>query len=494
MELARRDKTKTPPTDATVREALAGWYDVATLDLLKDSPVNCLLVTWSAGADSELERRQQRLVKAYAGEAHKRGVAVLGVVYAGSDPSKFVPAAADAQLDGLVLDGEFSGEAALVGQLEKALASANSTAFVIPIVQAAASARKAKGRVSAVRGVSPGSRNLADMGIRSGPSTEPWIESNIWVVRSFRLGSGWRPVWIGQQPDAGSVEDYARCVADAAVAGGRWIVALDEGLRAKLRRNDPSALATWQRIGAVLKFAEDHAEWRSFEPYGNLGIVLDTASENADISDEYLNLVARRQVPYRLIGRSQLSARSLAGFRAVLAAELSAPTEAERSALKAFAENGGLVVAGPWWGNPPKDDSYAEIPLGKGRVAVYKDPDPESVARDMRDLLSSSVAGVVAFNVPSVITYASSGGSGKPLLVQLLNYSNSPATAITIRVIGSFRTAHWYTLDAAPSDLSISSAEGHTDVTIPKLSLWGGVLLEQREVREHKSTKQGDVL
>ena len=41
----------------------ANWYDTATLDLLEASPVNCLLVTWSAGSDAELERAQQRLVK-----------------------------------------------------------------------------------------------------------------------------------------------------------------------------------------------------------------------------------------------------------------------------------------------------------------------------------------------------------------------------------------------------------------------------------------------
>jgi hypothetical protein len=194
------------------------------------------------------------------------------------------------------------------------------------------------------------------------------------------------------------------------------------------------------------------------------------------MADEYLKLVARRQVPYRLIVRSELSAASLAGFRATLATELDPPSDAERKVLKAFAENGGLVVAGPSWGNPPKDEPFAEVPVGKGRATVYKDPDPESVARDMRDLLSHKEAGFAAFNVPSVITYASSGG--KRLLVQLLNYANSPATAITLRVSGNFKTARLFTPDAGPLNLSMNAADGQIDVTIPKLSLWGGVLLE----------------
>ena len=476
VELEQRARAKTLPADAAVREAIASWYDTATLDLLEGSPVNCLLVTWSAGADAELERTQQRLVKAYTSEAHKRGVAVLGLVYPGSDPSKFVAAASDARLDGLVLDGEFPG--GFAEQVREALASANSAAVVIPIVKDAASGRTARRPVLAVEGVSPNARNLSDMGIRGAPSSESWIESNVWLVRSFRLGQDWRPIWISYQPDRGTAGDYARFAADAAVAGGRWILALDDGLRAKLRSKDATAVATWRRLGAILQFAEDHAEWRRFAPYGNLGVILDTSGADPDMADEYLKLVARRQAPYRLIVRSELSALSLAGFQAVLATALAPPTEAERRILRAFAEKGGLVVAGPSWGDPPKDQPYAETALGKGRVAVYREPDPESIARDMRDLLSQEELGVVAFNVPSVITYASAGDSGKRLLVQLLNYSNSPAEAITIRVAGAFQSARLYTPEAASSSLVIRREEGHTDVSIPKLLLWGGVLLE----------------
>jgi hypothetical protein len=474
LELYQRAKAKMPPADTAVRETIANWYDPATLHLLEGSPVNCLLLTWSAGADAELELQQQQLVKIYTTEAHQRGVAILGLVYPGADPSKFVAAAAAARLDGLALDGEFP--VGFIEQVTRALASSNSHMVAIPIVTAAASVRTAEGPVPAVEGVSPSARNLSEMGIRGAPSSEPWIQSNVWLVRSFRLAPVWRPVWIGYQPDGGTAADYARSVADAAVAGGRWIVALDDGLRAKLSRQDSAAVATWHGIGACLKFAEDHAEWRSFVPFGNLGIVLDTAAKDPEMADEYLKLVARRQVPYRLIVRSELSAASLAGFRAVLATELAPLSEAERKVLKAFAENGGLVVAGPSWGDPPKNEPFVDIPVGKGRATVYKDPDPESVARDMRDLLSHKEAGFVAFNVPSVITYASSGG--KRLLVQLLNYANSPSTAITIRVSGSFKTARLFTPGAVPLNLDMKAADGQIDVTIPKLSLWGGVLLE----------------
>jgi hypothetical protein len=480
LEVARRVQDKTLPADPAVREAIARWYDAETLDLLKGTPVNCLLVTWSTGDNAAVERQQHELVKAYARLAHERGIVVLGLVYPGADPSMFVGPAMEAGLDGLVLEGEFPGGAAFVQHVEKALAAADSVAVVIPIIRNAASERTSARPIVAVEGVRPGSRNLADMGIRSGPSAQPWIDSNIWLVRSFRLGDAWRPVWISQAPKTASQADYLRCAAEAAVAGGRWIVALDDRLRAMLFSRDAGALASWHDVAACLQFAEDHAEWRGLSPYGNLGIILDAAGTHPEVSNEYLNLVARRQVPYRLVLRSQLSAASLVGLRAVLAADLAPPTDGERKILRAFAERGGLVVIGPSWGNPPTDAPYGEVPLGKGRVAVYKDdpPDPESVARDMLELLSPEEIGVSAFNVPSVLTYASTGDSGVRVLVQLLNYSRFPAEAITLRVNGTFRRARLYMPETPPADLVIRTAGNRTEVTVKELPLWGGVLFE----------------
>jgi hypothetical protein len=358
--------------------------------------------------------------------------------------------------------------------------AAGSPALVIPIAREAASERMSTRPIVAVQGVRPGSRNLADMGIRSGPSAHPWIDSNMWLVRSFRFGAASRPVWISQEPKAAAPGDYIRCAAEAAVAGGRWIVALEDKVRAMLFRGDADALASWRTIASYLQFAEEHAGWRDLSPYGNLGIILDTAGASPEISNEYLNLVARRQVPYRLVLRSQLSAASLAGLRAVLAADLAPPADPERKILRAFAEKGGLVVTGPSWGDPPKDKPYAEVSLGKGRVAVYRDdpPDPESVARDLQELLSPEEMGVSAFNVPSVLTYASTGDSGARMLVQLLNYSRFPAEAITLRVNGTFKRARWVVPEAPPSDLAVRRVGSRTEVSIRELPVWGGVLFE----------------
>ncbi|HET9405676.1 MAG TPA: hypothetical protein VFO39_00415 [Candidatus Sulfotelmatobacter sp.] len=463
---------KTAPADAAIRDALARWYEPATLKLLEDSPANCLLVTWSAPADAAIEAAQQQLVKVYAEEAHKRGLVVLGLVYAAGDASKIAADASRTALDGLVLDGEFAPE------FPAALRQAAGSMSVIEIAKDAAPWRWKPAPIVAVTGVAPSGRNLSEMGIRGTPSSEPWIESNIWLVRSFGFASPSGPVWISSDLEKASALDYARAVADAAAAGGRWIVSLDDALRLKLRARDASALELWRRLSSYLKFAESHAAWRDLARYGNVGLVLDPATTKPDLADEYLRLAARRQVPYQLLARSGLSGAAVAKFRALVATELDPPSAAERKLLEDFADNGGLVIAAPSWGGAPNKEPFAEIPVGKGRIIVYKDPDPDAVARDLKELLSDHDLGVVPFNVPSVITFASGGASGQPLLVQLVNYFDHPAEAITLRVAGKFRSARLETPEDAPVDLQLRDAEGTTEVTIPKLVLWGAVSMQ----------------
>jgi hypothetical protein len=472
LEIAWRTRAKTLSADAAVRDALARWYEPATLSLLENSPVNCLLVTWSAPAHAAVEAEQQQLVKIYTEGAHKRGLAVLGLVYEADDASKIAADATRVALDGLVLEGEFAPE------FSAALRKAAGSLLVVEIAKDADSWRWKSVPIVAIAGVAPSARNLSEMGIRGAPSSQPWIESNIWLVRSFGLGPSSRPVWISSQLENASTVGYERAVADAAAGGGHWIVSLDDGLRTRLRARDGSALEEWRRISSYLKFAESHTGLRVVAPYGNVGFVINTVSTNQDLANEYLNLSTRRQVPYRLLARSELNAAAVTKFRAVVATQLDPPTAAERKLLQDFAEDGGLVIAGPSWGGAPKTEPFAEIPAGKGRIAVYKDPDPETVARDLKELLSDEELGMVPFNVPSVITFARGGDPGQPLVVQLVNYFDHPVEAITLRVAGKFRTARLETPEGVAVELSLRGAEGSTEVTIPKLLLWGTVSME----------------
>ena len=472
LELARRggDKALANPE---VREAISRWYDPATLSLLDGTPINCLLLTLSAGADPEVERRQRQLVTEYARRARERGLAVLGLVYPGADPAVAAAAARDAQLDGLVLEGEFPGGLAFAERIEKALAALGSAALVIPIVPSPL-ARKTAGKILAVEGLSPGVTG----GVTASATGEVWLDSNLWLARSFRPDPGRRPVWLSHHPRDGAPGIYVRSIADAAAAGARWILTLDDDLRAKLLRRESAALAVWRDIGDCLAFFESHSEWRGFAPFGNVGIILDASGPNPANSEEYLNLVARWRIPYRVIYRSELGAASLAGLRAVLAFDLAPATEAERRILRAFAAAGGLVLSGPSWGGAPKDQSYTIVAEGEGEVAVYKDdtPDPQAVARDLNDLLTTPELGVSVFNTSSVLSFVTVAGDGGRLLIQLVNYATEPAKSISIWITGSFGSARLVAPDSAPVDLPLRRSGGRTEISVPTLAAYGAVL------------------
>jgi hypothetical protein len=111
-------------------------------------------------------------------------------------------------------------------------------------------------------------------------------------------------------------------------------------------------------------------------------------------------------------------------------------------------------------------------------VVVYKDPDPESITHDLKEMLSDDDLGVVPFNVPSAITLASGGSSGQPLVVQVVNYFDHPVEAITLRVAGKFNSARMETPEGTAVDLALRHDEGRTEVTIPKLLVWGAVSMQ----------------
>ncbi|MFN7996731.1 MAG: hypothetical protein U0Q18_24170 [Bryobacteraceae bacterium] len=479
LEIARRTGDQAF-SDSASREAAAKWLSPASLDLLAGTPVNCLLVTFSGAAEPLVLKQQQALVKEFARLARDRGIAVLGVVYPGSNPAAAAQASKETGLDGLVLDGDFP--ASFTGELASALHAIGSPASVIPIARDPSVGRTGSAAVVAVQGVTPGARNLADSGIRAGASAEPWIDSNVWLVRSFRVGSAWRPVWINAQQSKGaSATDYLRSVADGAVGGGRWIVSLDDDLRVKLFRKDPKGLETWGGIARYLNFAEGHAEWRNNAPFGNLGIVVDTAGQHTDLSDEYLNLSTRRHAPYRIIPRSELTASVLETYRVVMAFDLAPPSAAERKILCDFAERGGLVLAGPSWGNPPNEESYAEVSLGKGRVAVYREdpPDAEGAAKDLADLMDPEVMGLTVFNTPSSITDVSTDASGKRVVIQLLCYADYPGERVTVRFNGNFKSARMFSPDGPVVELKPEpAAKDRTEVLIPKPARWSALILE----------------
>jgi hypothetical protein len=357
----------------------------------------------------------------------------------------------EAGLDGLVLDGDFQDAAKIARELRK------SCPLVIPLGRRDWLRPEADWPVWGTRdAVRAGIRAVSDSnGVYATPTSEPWIESNTWLVRSLGAAGGGRPVWLGNLLENPSTDGYARAIADAAAGGGRWVVAPDDALRAGLWRGQPEALATWRRVGAWLNFYEQHAEWRAFAPVAALGIIQDRAGKNSAVMDENLNQIARRRIPYRVIERRELTPAAIEGLPAVLAAGLAPPTGRERGLLEAFA--------------------------GAGRIVVYKEdpPDPESLSKDLLDLIGNENLPVRLFNAASVLAQAGTDPGRGRLLVQLVNYATEPSERITVRAAGEYRGARLYSPDAPPADLKTTRSGGKTDVLLAKVAVYAALLLEK---------------
>ncbi|MCX6633722.1 MAG: hypothetical protein NT090_01290, partial [Acidobacteria bacterium] len=181
----------------------------------------------------------------------------------------------------------------------------------------------------------------------------------------------------------------------------------------------------------------------------------DRAGKDSAMSDENLNLIARRRIPYRVIERRQLTPAAIEGLPVVLAAGLAPLTERERGLLAAVA--------------------------GAGRIVVYKEdpPDPEALSKDLLDLIGNENLPVRLFNAASVLAQAGTDPGGGRLLVQLVNYATEPSERITVRAAGEYRGARLYSPDAPPADLKTTRAGGKTDVLLAKVAVYAALLLEK---------------
>jgi hypothetical protein len=180
--------------------------------------------------------------------------------------------------------------------------------------------------------------------------------------------------------------------------------------------------------------------------------------------------------------RASLCAADLEGLKALLATEISNPTESERSLLKTFVERGGLLVTGPWWGAAvPKEQDFITQQLGKGQVIEYRDesPDPENLSKNLLHLLGKRNLGIRLFNAPTVLPYLSESDDGKQLLVQMINYASGPSEAITVRVRGPYRTARLFSLNGSVVDLPVERSEQDVELTIDRIQTYAALVLEK---------------
>jgi hypothetical protein len=406
------------------------WTDPALLALLEGTPFNCLALEWDPA------------LAAVAAKAHSSGLSLVAI---GNEASRAAAVAAG-------------------------IASPDQSLLI------------------ASDAVWPGIASQ-EGGEPSGPTANPWIDSNAWLQRLANVKTPGKSRWLLFEPPHAPqivlLEAYLRAIADTWTWGGRWVVSLDATLRDALAHRDANALASWHAIGAAVASFERRRDWNALEPLGVTGVVSDFAGPNETISREILNLMGRRSLAYRIIETSAVANVSLEGLHALVYVDEGAPAPSLRSKLLDFANRGGLLLVGAGWDKPSGMPSGIEHPrvdvrrLGKGRLAVSKagSPDPFMIARDVHMLLGRTYDVARFFNLSAFVSLCSASLDGSKEVVQIVSFAIRFANDLaTVWVPGKYASARLWSLDSPnPAALEMVAENGGTSLLLPPVPVYAGI-------------------
>jgi hypothetical protein len=351
--------------------------------------------------------------------------------------------------------------------------------------------------IEIVKGEWPGIRMTEGKGdATSGPTGAPWIDSNGWLIRLSRARKPDSAVWVAADPPKSTeVVPLARhlvALADGAAHGGRWVTTLDKDLAQGLAAGKPASLTAWKRLTRAVTFFQAHYEWSAWPVDAVLAVVSSFAGDNEFFSREVLNLMARTNISYAIVERAGATPGVLRSLRAVVYPDAEPPATELRQTLLDFVERGGLLIAGPRFGNVPGTPvsgafhpRYEMRRTGKGSIAMaHQQPDdPYELAQDAQILLSHRYDLLRIFNAFLLGGYSTVSPDGKRKLTHIINYvgeaGDDPSTA---RIAGRFRSAKcWMFETPEPSRLEMAAQKDGVEVHLPRLGVYGGIELEPEE-------------
>lgn len=430
--------------------------DARTLELIRGSPINCLI----------MEKTSAEFVSAAA--SHQ--IAVLLAARAGADLEEALSRVSSTGAAGLVLEGPFGD--AEIERARRILEQSGRTLVELP-PRARLRLDRTPVIVGTTQGLWPGIRVLADGAVRAAPTGSPWVETNTGFLRYVRAATR-APVWIANAPPENAsppIEAYLAAIADAAITGARWVVSLDPTFERRLFAGETNALRGWKRIIAHLKFYEDHSEWRSWKPCGQLALVMDETS-GALLANGVVDMIAVRHVPLRVVPRNRLNDEALAGAKLVVNVDPAALGEVEKQALRNFTRSGGTLLSGPpgWKFAPP---GLERITLEEKEVERLGE-----IWREVNTLLGRRNLGVRLFNVAGMLSNLLASPDGKQVLLHLANFTSYPAENITAQFSGPYARALLLTPEEPPRQLPLRGIEGGVEVEIERVLTSAALLLD----------------
>jgi hypothetical protein len=473
LEIALRKNAK--GFSAETAEVLRNWLDPASLAVVQGTPVNCLVVRWASGLPEDAG--QQQALKPLIEKGRQLGLGFAGLIEGKANLPAALAAAQAAGLIAVAMDGEPPANAG------------------IPVIPRSEHAHLRWTANCPVLGISDGfwpgiPQERMPAG---GPTNLPWVDSNGAVLRIARALEPDKCVWVEFDPPPQaplSAEAYMLAVADPASYGARWVISLDDALRADLTAKKQPALETWNKVTGVVAFFEQHQQARTYQAAGSLAVVSDFAGPDWFLGEETVNLLPRVREPYRVIARSRAAGASFDGLQAIFYVDQEPPDPQLRQKLIAFAKSGGILFVPSQWPNPEGPPAAAEPyllfnlrALGKGRLAVCKEDHPNTydTVADIQNILSHRNDLLRLYNASSMNFFYQTSAQGRQGVIHLLNYSRRPASDGPLFYVKEpHKSARLVSPElASPAELEWAPQEaGGAELALPRISVYGAVELE----------------
>lgn len=334
----------------------------------------------------------------------------------------------------------------------------------------------------------------------SSPTSQPWLDANLATVRyeeAFQTEQAplYTFSWDLSDPlvkeQGPSPAAYALAVAEAGAYHADLILEVHERQQKGLASGEKETLANWSQIRRTIEFYE-RAGQRTGEAKARVGVL----TNDFDSSYEALNLMARHNIPYRVVHSPEVKAHDLGGFDVVVA--FAALGKELTEGIGEFAARGGVAVlvnlpgTYPWDSSPSKTNGHSvTYTVGKGRVIELGEAvsDPETFAQDIRRLMVKERIPVSLWN--SLTTLVAAYPAEKPgeTIVELVNYDEDPAQ-VQVQVKGTFASVRYESPERGCCEkLKPSQVDGFTEFVVPDVKIGGRVHLEAASSEGQADTK-----
>ena len=476
LDIARRQKGKDFTSE--MAEVLRQWQDPSLLALVQGTPVNCLVVSWASGLPADAE--QQQALKPLLERGRQAGLDFVGLVEGPADQAAAMATARSAGLSAVAMEAVPPGNAG------------------IPVIAWAKSGEALWSAASPVLGVSDGfwpgvPQEKTPTG---GPTNLPWVDSNGALLAMAQALAPNKAVWIVVDPPLRAkltVENYLLTVADAEAYGGRWLISLDDQMRAGLAAKSTQTAEDWKRVTDALAFFEQNRATRIYERMGRLAVMSNFSEPDRFFGEDVLNLFPRLREPFRVIPRSQALAASFKGLQGILYVDQEPPDPKLRQRLIAFVKGGGTLFVRSTWPNPeglPIQLSSAEAyllfnvrSLGKGRLAVAKEDKPDTyfTCMDIQNIMSHRGDPARLYNGASMNYFFQASPQGRQGVIHVLNYSRRPGSDDALVYLKTpYRSARFVSPEiASPVALQwVPQEAGGAELSLPRISVYGAVQME----------------